>query len=404
MSLLWCQLDNLSGRQGVPETWRRLMGKEYEPFKREFLSKTGYEATRYPSPHICDCGLRVVTHSDKTKVGVSECGSVGCKDIKLTKAEVELWALDIKKLGRAIAWAFDCSPREPEDFVRLAMQVAAYGPAATTVFLTLSVNRDEFQQVVAGLVAEVSQPFILFGLTNRFLDQRAKELLARHGSQFFDLVSHTEFTEAGKLTAKTPAGVLFAEFLPAAARTPLARASAPRYLFAKSGSVWRVRFDGGEEFHVSDTLGARYLDYLLRRPNEPISAFDLEVAITPDKGKARGKDSIQQGIDGESVRAYLRELNALRVKKEQALDDGDDGEVGRLNDEIEAISKQLKKRGQSVDTGERARGNVSKAVIAVRKKLLKGNKHEKAFGEHIFQHVNLGYECQYRQPQGKLWD
>jgi hypothetical protein len=46
---------------------------------------------------------------------------------------------------------------------------------------------------------------------------------------------------------------------------------------------------------------------------------------------------------------------------------------------------------------------VSKAVTAVRQKLLKGEKNEKAFGEHLQQFLDLGYECIYNQPEGRIW-
>src|SRR5215510_8898346 len=60
-----------------------------------------------------------------------------------------------------------------------------------------------------------------------------------------------------------------------------------RFMFRKAGSHWLVVFDGRGEFHLEDTLGARYLDYLLHHPNEAIAAFDLEVAICPEKAEAR---------------------------------------------------------------------------------------------------------------------
>jgi hypothetical protein len=72
---------------------------------------------------------------------------------------------------------------------------------------------------------------------------------------------------------------------------------AARYLFRKAGNEWKVIFEGGRGFYVRDTLGARYLDHLLHDPNKTISAFELEAAITPEKGEARSKDSIQPESD-----------------------------------------------------------------------------------------------------------
>jgi hypothetical protein len=65
-------------------------------------------------------------------------------------------------------------------------------------------------------------------------------------------------------------------------------------LFRRAGRCWLVRFEGGEEFILEDTLGARYLWYLLHHSGETIAAFDLEVAIQPAKAEARSRNSIQK--------------------------------------------------------------------------------------------------------------
>lgn len=178
-----------------------------------------------------------------------------------------------------------------------------------------------------------------------------------------------------------------------------------RFAFRQSGnSVWEVVFDGNPAFHIRNTLGARYLDWLLHHPNEPISAFDLETTVTPEKSEARGKTAKDYGLDGDAIREYLRTLNELRAKREDAEVDGDVAEVDRLQGEITAIESELKKQGRSnADTGERARNNVRKAIGVVKDHLGKGQKFEKAFLKHIEDLVDTGYRCQYKQPEGSIW-
>jgi hypothetical protein len=178
----------------------------------------------------------------------------------------------------------------------------------------------------------------------------------------------------------------------------------PRDLFQKAGSFWKIVFDGGEEFFIDDTLGAKYLNFLLHHPNEVISAYDLELAIQPEKATARQKNSVQGNLDTEAVKNYLRELNKLRAKRESAASEGNNTEVGQLDAEISDIETELKRKGTSGDVGERARGNVSKAIAAIRQKLLKGDVHEKAFGAHLQQFVSTGYECAYIHPPGRTWN
>ena len=176
----------------------------------------------------------------------------------------------------------------------------------------------------------------------------------------------------------------------------------PRCEFQRVGRMWRVVYGGGE-FLLEDTLGARYLDYLLHHPNVPVSAFDLEVAITPEKGRARDRQSIQLGLDEGSVREYLRELERLRAERDQAEDAGDCGQAERLEKDIAAIEAELKSGGRSVDPGERARGNVNKALAAVRKRLRRGGQAERAFAAHLESHLSLGFKCLYSQPEGGIW-
>jgi hypothetical protein len=177
-----------------------------------------------------------------------------------------------------------------------------------------------------------------------------------------------------------------------------------RFLFCKAGSYWRVVFDGCAEFLLPDTLGARYVDYLLHHPNRSISAFDLEVAIQPEKAEARSKNSFQEGADPEAARVYLRELTRLRREREEAAEDGQWTEADRLDEEIEALTWAVRGSGQAKDTGERARSNVNKALAAVRRRLAKGEKAEREFGEHIKRWVSVGYQCLYAHPPGPGWE
>jgi hypothetical protein len=204
--------------------------------------------------------------------------------------------------------------------------------------------------------------------------------------------SHPNPSSAGPLPAA-----------PATEREPPA-AEHPKYLFQKAGSHWDVIFNGGGLFHLKDTLGTKYLDYMLHRPNEPFSAYDLEIAIQPEKADARPKDSIQGSLDSRARSDYHCKISEMRNEREKAVENADESKIERLDREIEDIETALKHGRQAPDAGERARGNVSKAVAAVRQKLRRGNQCEKAFGEHIRQFVSTGYECIYNQPQpGRIW-
>jgi hypothetical protein len=178
--------------------------------------------------------------------------------------------------------------------------------------------------------------------------------------------------------------------------------AAERHLFRKAGNEWKVIFEGGRAFYLRDTLGARYLDHLLHNPNKVISAFELEAAITPEKGEARSSNSIQAESDARALREYRQELRRLQAERDKARGAGGGREVERLEGEIEAVEAALQ-ASSAADTGERARINVRKAVVVVLGQLRKRGPEEQAFAEHLQRHLSTGYECLYSLPEGNIW-
>jgi hypothetical protein len=179
-------------------------------------------------------------------------------------------------------------------------------------------------------------------------------------------------------------------------------ACSPAYVFRWTGRDWEVVFGGGEPFYLEDTLGGSYVNYLVHHPNEPISAFELEVVVQPEKGLARCRNSIQPQSDARARREYGQALRRLEVKREEARAAGEVEEVGRLEGQIEALAAALK-GGDGADTGERARDNVRKAIAAVRAQLRRGGPEARAFERHLRTHLSIGHECLYGQPEGRIW-
>ena len=175
------------------------------------------------------------------------------------------------------------------------------------------------------------------------------------------------------------------------------------YVFRWTGRDWEVVFGGWRAFHLPNVLGARYLDYLLHRPNEPISAFDLEVAVSPEKGEARARNSIQPESDSRALAEYREELRQLQAKRKELEAAGDADALEHLDDEVSALESALTGSDRAADTGKRAFDNVRKAVGAVRKHLRQGGPEERAFEELLRSHLSLGHECMYTAPEGRVW-
>ena len=175
-----------------------------------------------------------------------------------------------------------------------------------------------------------------------------------------------------------------------------------RRSFSRCGDHWKIIFDG-HELHLAQSLGARYLDHLLHRPNQPIAAFDLERAIVPGKASARAIDSSHATDDGETMRQCLRELERLRAERDETTELGDYGRGERAEEDIAMLEVQLKQGRRTRDTGERARNNVRKAIGAVVRGLHRGDVSQKRLAVHLGQYVDTGYACVYHQPPGAEW-
>lgn len=69
---------------------------------------------------------------------------------------------------------------------------------------------------------------------------------------------------------------------------------------------------------------------------------------------------------------YLREIEKLRARQNEATEDGHHAEAESLEEEITAIENAFRQKNLTTDAGEKARNNVSKALTALRRKLSKG--------------------------------
>jgi hypothetical protein len=175
------------------------------------------------------------------------------------------------------------------------------------------------------------------------------------------------------------------------------------YVFRWTGRHWEVTFACGEPFYLPDTLRAPYLDYLLHRPNQPISVFELEVAVSPEKGEARATNSIQPESDARALAEYREELGRLQERRKELEAAGDPDALEHLDNDVTALETALTASDRAADTGRRAFDNVRKAVATVRKHLRQGRPEERAFEVHLRSHLSLGHECMYSAPEGRVW-
>jgi hypothetical protein len=291
--------------------------------------------------------------------------------------------------------------------------------------LTIQVCPSAFRRVVPELVAGLQQPFILFAPTSLLLDAPCLGFLTSVGAAFFALDSTVLLGQDGRLHAARSPGELFAPFTPQpngadvagrgtvivkglraappASEPKRIQEERPAYVFSRVGRRWEVVLCGGRSFRLRNTLGARYLNYLLHEADEGISAFDLEVKVQPEKANARCTNTKQPKSDPKAMRNYREELNRLQAQRSDAQAAGQREAVEGLDHQISALESALKSGGGLADTGERARDNVRKAITVVMEQLGEGGPEEKAFAEHLRTHLSIGHECLYSHPDGRIW-
>jgi hypothetical protein len=171
-------------------------------------------AQSFPCPHECGCGHEVIRHDDGRIVGVCRCDSWNCDDIPLKEEDVVLLELNWSRLGRAIATAFNCDPKESVFGVPGVMQVGSFGGAGLPIVLSIQHEPDEFRSALTELAVRLREGFVVLAPTSRWFDMRSKELLANAKAGFFGLESHVAVLPGGRLQAVKSAGELFARFLP----------------------------------------------------------------------------------------------------------------------------------------------------------------------------------------------
>ena len=207
---LWRALEATPDLVAVPAVWRTRTGSDFPAACAGFLRPTGRPAQSYP----CDCGCshHIIRHSAEHIVAICQCDPWNCDDIRLTPEEATLWELSRVRLGRAICRALDINARESEVDPEGTAQIGAFSARAVPVHLIIAPGSDEFHHAVAKLAARLSDGFILFAPTSRYVDAECREFLVKARAGFFDLESNFTLLPSGLLHARRRAGELFARW------------------------------------------------------------------------------------------------------------------------------------------------------------------------------------------------
>jgi hypothetical protein len=177
-------------------------------------------------------------------------------------------------------------------------------------------------------------------------------------------------------------------------------------VFREKGQYWTISFEG-HAFQLKHSRGLQYLHFLLAHPgqeyhaHEILSEVDGKAMMTGHSvaSKMREQHLVEDGLnisslgdagpllDRQAIEEYKNELQELGEELEEARDFNDIARAVALEDQIEAIKKELTSavglRGRirkGSDPNERARQSISKAVG-------RALEHIKEHDENLWRHL-----------------
>lgn len=183
------------------------------------------------------------------------------------------------------------------------------------------------------------------------------------------------------------------------------------YTMEHTGSAWLINFLG-EEFTVSDTLGARYVAHLLAHPAVVFEATKLRNFLYPHQ--LEKQDTHDSALVTEEPIEVSTDENVLRLRnKRRSLIADRDCEVDRstiakISKEIEEIETELKRVLTRHGTIRREGGTVDKdrksVSNAVNQRFYKAvEKGCPACFRYFKARVDLGFECTFAPAKGEVW-
>ena len=190
------------------------------------------------------------------------------------------------------------------------------------------------------------------------------------------------------------------------------------HVFALVGQVWMVSYAGHSHF-LSDSVGSKYLDYLLRKPFKSIHVNDF---ITQVHGEAvecnpnilcespdelvlaeERPDVILSGKSRPELEKWVVETKP-RCRKLRA--DGRLEDAQNLEEEIADAEKHLKQQGfgkRAAKFCTRTDRNRKSVTAAIRRSIKVIGILNASLGRHLSNSIHTGAFCTYQPEQSLNW-
>ena len=179
-----------------------------------------------------------------------------------------------------------------------------------------------------------------------------------------------------------------------------------KHLFRNDGEMWTLRYDGGKAFPMKCHKGLRYLQCLLQRPGETLTAFAL-VDLGEGRETATRPLATTMGLDAQAVRSVKATLKALTKQKEEAEEFSDEEALAKCEQDMERLVEYLhngtgpggRARRETPDQ-KKARSAVSNAISRA---IVKIEDKSPVFAAHLKSQVQSGFFLCYRKC-GIAWE
>ena len=214
MNSPWHILEDVPAHSAAAADWELHLGGAYPAVREAFLQKAKRKASSVQCPHVEGCTHELKPRGDGYVAKCKEDDGAGCDNFLVSAEAAEVWEVNLKRLGAAIAGALKCDARDGKLDLDRTRQIASLGNAPLPILLTVQHDIDGFDEVVARLVAKLPKGFVLLAPSSRFCTATATDMLGRVNAGFFDLVTHVELLDSGKLHAPKTGAELFAAHLP----------------------------------------------------------------------------------------------------------------------------------------------------------------------------------------------
>jgi len=175
-------------------------------------------------------------------------------------------------------------------------------------------------------------------------------------------------------------------------------------VFQKTGQFWTISFDG-RIFRLKDSKGLQYLHYLLAHPGKEFHAQRLLAEVEGDALGHGDTSTIMERqflddglnvsslgdagplLDDQARKAYKQRLDDLAEELKEAREFNDYERAERLEEEMEALTKELTagyglggRARKLADPAEKARKTISKAIGRALEQI-------KAYDENLWRHL-----------------